>query len=108
MAFSPAGLPGHSEARHSEEWYGDALRDPPLQRGDRMFIRCEGGPNISRLEAWLIWHVGSQPARTAQLDFLGGTHTAESGWTSPYIAAHPNLHDCRRGGRRDASRLARP
>ncbi len=39
--------------------------------------------------AWLFWHVGSQPARTAELDFLGGAHTAESGWTSPYIAAHP-------------------
>ena len=39
--------------------------------------------------AWLFWHVGSQPARAAELDFLGGPHTAESGWTSPYIAAHP-------------------
>ena len=39
--------------------------------------------------AWLFWHVGSQPGRTAQLDFLGGPHTAESGWTSPYITAHP-------------------
>jgi hypothetical protein len=39
--------------------------------------------------AWLFWHVGSQPARTAELDFLGGAHTAEGGWTSPYITAHP-------------------
>ena len=39
--------------------------------------------------AWLFWHVGSQPGRAAELDFLGGTHSAESGWTSPYIAAHP-------------------
>lgn len=39
--------------------------------------------------AWLFWHVGSMPGRTAQLDFLGGDHTAESGWTSPYVAAHP-------------------
>lgn len=39
--------------------------------------------------AWLFWHVGSMPGRTAQLDFLGGAHTAASGWTSPYIAAHP-------------------
>ena len=29
------------------------------------------------------------PGRTAQLDFLGGDHTTESGWTSPYIAGHP-------------------
>lgn len=39
--------------------------------------------------AWLMWHCGSMAGRTAQLDFLGGTHTAESGWTSPYIAEHP-------------------
>jgi DinB superfamily len=39
--------------------------------------------------AWLFWHAGSQPGRTAELDFLGGAHTAESGWTSPYLAAHP-------------------
>ena len=39
--------------------------------------------------AWLFWHVGSVPARTAELDVLGGAHPAESGWTSPYIAAHP-------------------
>jgi hypothetical protein len=32
--------------------------------------------------AWLFLHVGSQPGRTAQLDFLGGAHTADSGWTS--------------------------
>jgi hypothetical protein len=39
--------------------------------------------------AWLFWHVGSMPGRTAQLDFLGGDHTTESAWTSPYIAGHP-------------------
>lgn len=50
MVCSPTRLPGGLEARHSEEWYGDALVDTPLQRGDRMFIRCEGGPCISRLE----------------------------------------------------------
>ena len=49
MAFSPAGWLGGAEARHSEEWYTDA---PRLQRGDRMFIRCEGGPCISRLETF--------------------------------------------------------
>ena len=38
---------------------------------------------------WLLWHVGSMPGRSAELDFLGGTHTAESGWTSPYLALHP-------------------
>ena len=38
---------------------------------------------------WLLWHVGSQPERLAQLDFLGGDRSAESGWTSPYLASHP-------------------
>ncbi len=39
--------------------------------------------------AWLFWHIGSMPGRTAQLDFLGGDHATDSGWTSPYIAGHP-------------------
>jgi hypothetical protein len=39
--------------------------------------------------AWLMWHVGSMPGRTAELDFLGGAKSAESGWTSPYLANHP-------------------
>ncbi len=52
MAVASDGLTGDSDARHSEEWYGDALRDTPRRRGDRMFIRCEGGPCISRLETF--------------------------------------------------------
>lgn len=39
--------------------------------------------------AWLFWHVGSQPGRLADLDFLGGSKTARSGWTSPYLTPHP-------------------
>lgn len=39
--------------------------------------------------AWLFWHVGSQAGRLAELDFFGGPHAAESGWTSPYIETHP-------------------
>jgi hypothetical protein len=27
--------------------------------------------------------------RAAELDFLGGTKSAESGWTSPYLVDHP-------------------
>jgi DinB superfamily len=37
---------------------------------------------------WLMWHVGSMPERLAQLDFLGGSKTTDSGWTSPYLTAH--------------------
>ncbi len=39
--------------------------------------------------AWLMWHFGSMPGRTAQLDYLGGTESADSGWTSPYRTDHP-------------------
>src|SRR4051794_4554169 len=39
--------------------------------------------------AWLFWHFGSMAARTADLDFLGGTERADTGWPSPYIADHP-------------------
>jgi len=37
---------------------------------------------------WLMWHVGSVPERLVQLDFLGGSRTADSGWTSPYLTHH--------------------
>jgi len=39
--------------------------------------------------AWLFWHVGSMAGRGAELDFLGGTKSAESGWTAPYLGHHP-------------------
>jgi len=39
--------------------------------------------------AWLFWHVGSMAGRAADLDFLGGPRSAESGWPSPYIVEHP-------------------
>jgi len=38
---------------------------------------------------WLLWHIGSMPARLADIDFLGGAHTVASGWTSPYLTHHP-------------------
>lgn len=41
--------------------------------------------------AWLMWHFGSMPGRTAELDFLGGPKSAESGWTSPYLSDHPRF-----------------
>lgn len=39
--------------------------------------------------AWLMWHLASVPGRMADLDFLGGTRPAESGWRSPSLADHP-------------------
>jgi hypothetical protein len=38
---------------------------------------------------WLYWHIGSVPGRLCDLDFLGGTRTMASGWTSPYLTHHP-------------------
>jgi hypothetical protein len=38
---------------------------------------------------WLFWHCGTMAGRTTELDFLGGEHTTDSGWTSPYLADHP-------------------
>ena len=37
---------------------------------------------------WLMWHIGSVPERLAQLDFLGGSKTTDTGWTSPYLTDH--------------------
>jgi hypothetical protein len=38
--------------------------------------------------AWLYWHMGSVPGRLCDIDFLGGTRTMASGWTSPYLTDH--------------------
>jgi DinB superfamily len=38
---------------------------------------------------WLMWHIGSMPGRLAELDFLGGSRTTASGWTSAYLTDHP-------------------
>ena len=39
--------------------------------------------------AWLYWHMGSVPGRLCDIDFLGGTRTMASGWTSPDLTHHP-------------------
>lgn len=38
------------EVRHTVGWYDQAGWPYRLEAGDRMFIRCEGGPGLSRLE----------------------------------------------------------
>ena len=43
-------LPHELEARHSPEWYRRAFGTDPMRAGDRLFIRCTGGPCLSRLE----------------------------------------------------------
>lgn len=39
-------------ARHSCDWYDQAGEAITLQRGDRFFVVCEGGPCTSRLEVY--------------------------------------------------------
>ncbi len=51
-------------------------------------VRGEASEPLTTV-AWLMWHIGSMPGRMVELDFLAGTRSAESGWTSPYIADHP-------------------
>lgn len=36
--------------RHEPEWYDQSGEAVPLVAGDRLFIRCDGGPSQSRLE----------------------------------------------------------
>jgi hypothetical protein len=52
MRFPPNVSLIDSEARHSEAWYDETLSTNPLQAGDRLFIRCDGGPCLSRLETF--------------------------------------------------------
>jgi hypothetical protein len=52
--------------RHEPDHYDQSEEPVELGRGDRMFIRCEGGPSASRLEAF--------PPRL-EVDERGGTYT---------------------------------
>src|SRR6516165_7084993 len=56
-----------------------ASSEPPMKAG-----RVEPLTTI----AWLFWHVGSMAGRAADLDSHGGTRSAESGWTAPYLGDH--------------------
>jgi hypothetical protein len=84
-----AVTPGGSEARHSDGWCGNDVRDTARQGGDRVFIRCEGGPCVSRLETFpprleieetngLYVLVDDGPLETWSYQFLPriGHHTA--------------------------------
>jgi hypothetical protein len=39
-------------ARHSPDWYDQRAEAVVLDVGDRLFIPCEGGPCLSRLETY--------------------------------------------------------
>ena len=50
--IAPPSVPRRpADARHSVEFYG-APGSTPLRPGDRMFLRCDGGPCLSRLETF--------------------------------------------------------
>ena len=38
--------------RHSLQWYDQTDEEIVLQAGDRLFLRCDGGPCASRLEVY--------------------------------------------------------
>ena len=42
----------HVRVTHSDEWYRPLIDAGQVRVGDQMLIRCEGGPSISRLEAF--------------------------------------------------------
>lgn len=70
----------------------DRCRTPnPFGAGELVadFAIPEPTPVPMTTIAWLYWHMGSMPGRLCDLDFLGGTRTMASGWTSPYLTHHP-------------------
>ena len=50
MAWRGQRFLNHPGPRHQPEWYDQAGETSELEPGDRMLIRCEGGPCSSRLE----------------------------------------------------------
>jgi hypothetical protein len=70
----------------------DQCRTPnPFGAGEWVadFAIPEPAPVPMTTIAWLYWHTGSMPGRLCDIDFLGGTRTMASGWTSPYLTHHP-------------------
>ena len=82
-----------SESRTATPWVTgewEADYDSNVTMSPDLDVAKDGEP-ITNI-AWLYWHVGSMPGRAAELDFLGGTHSPESGWTSPYFSARTAPH----------------
>jgi hypothetical protein len=71
---------GRSTPRHSVDWY-DQRSDPyPLSQGDRLFIRCEGGPCTSRLETFPPSMEIEEPGGTYVLIDDGSRHEWHYVW----------------------------
>jgi hypothetical protein len=47
-----AGYPYAGDDRHSPGWYDQRGEAVILAPGDRFFVRCEGGPSMTRLEVF--------------------------------------------------------
>ncbi len=52
MALTSGRSRNDTGARHSADWYGSAPGKAPIRPGDRLFVECDGGPCISRLESF--------------------------------------------------------
>jgi len=50
MPWRGAKYLDHPGPRHEPGWYDQSAEATILEPGDRMMIRCEGGPCVSRLE----------------------------------------------------------
>lgn len=70
---------------------GECRTSDPFGAGEWVadFEAPEPAPVPVTTIAWLYWHMGSVPGRLCDIDFLGGTRTMASGWTSPYLTHHP-------------------
>jgi hypothetical protein len=70
---------------------GECRTSSPFGAGEWVadFEAPEPAPVPVTTIAWLYWHMGSVPGRLCDIDFLGGTRTMASGWTSPYLTHHP-------------------
>lgn len=69
--------------------YGDG--DWVADFDNKLALAADAGGDIEPMTTigWLLWHIGSQPGRLADVEFLGGSKTMASGWTSPYLTHHP-------------------
>jgi hypothetical protein len=52
MTWRASRFLDHPGPRHSPDWYDQSGELTVLDVGDRLFISCEGGPCISRLETF--------------------------------------------------------
>jgi hypothetical protein len=52
MAWRGSKYLDHPGPRHAPDWYDQSEESTVLEAGDRMLVRCQGGPCTSRLEMY--------------------------------------------------------